>query len=185
MTTVKQLILKSESIELGDDDILDMLNNKTNLLAYEDLERYSNIDEVLGPYGACVILYQRTDNNGHWACIFRTKSDKNVLNFFDPYGIQMDEEIKKSEYQLSVHDGQIVPHLSDLISRSRYRVIQNTHQYQQYKNNINDCGRHCIVRLIFRNLSPVEYYKFITNSFQGMNPDDTVSMLTVAMSLTK
>tara|TARA_R110000782_G_C14627227_1_gene393976 strand:+ start:121 stop:669 length:549 start_codon:yes stop_codon:yes gene_type:complete len=182
MTTIKKLVENLESVELTDSDILDITRNKTNLMVYEDLEKYNDINDVLGEHGACIILFQtKSATEGHWTLIFR--SSPKTLTFFDPYGIPVDSEIKLSPFQLRIHEGKEVPHLSHLINQSEYKLLQNTTRYQQIFKNIADCGRHCCVRLLFRKYSPTRYKKFILNSFEGMNPDETVSMLTVLFSV--
>jgi hypothetical protein len=180
--TLKAFIKKSEEIELSDSDIRTALDDRLNLITYEDLEQYNSIDDVLGEHGACIILYQRERFEGHWTCLWRSNKN-NVLWFYDPMGIEMDTEVKLSKFQLRVHNGQEVLHLTHLIEQSNYTVISNTFEHQKNARTINTCGRHCVTRLLFRELNPTQYNTFITNGFSGMDPDDSVSMLTIGFSL--
>ena len=182
MTTIKKLVINAEQIELSDDDILDITRNKTNLMTYASLENYNNIDDVLGEHGACVLLYQHDESEGHWCCIFKSAQNDDTLIFHDPYGIKLDSEIEKSPFQMRRHNGEIVPHLSHLLEKSNYKVIQDTYQFQEFKHDINTCGKFVCVRLLFRDYTPRKYKHLLLNSFEGMNPDKTVSMLTLLFS---
>ena len=182
MPTVKQTIVKAERIELSDDDLNDLTRGKCNILTYEDLEKYNTIDEVLGEHKCAIILFQSTEITGHWTTIFTSHQNPNELIFYDPYGWSIDSELKYSKYNLRIHNGQEVPHLSHLIEQSNYKVVSNPNQYQSNSKDINTCGRHVAVRVVFRKMSRNQYKHFILNSFEGMNPDQTVSMLTLLFS---
>jgi hypothetical protein len=71
---------------------------------------------VFGDKEAVIILYMKTSNFGHWCTLFKSPWKPETLYFFDSYSYQMDEEIKYSDEQLRLHDGQEVPHLTHLIS---------------------------------------------------------------------
>lgn len=183
MPTIKQLIQKAEKIELNDQDLTDLTKGRCNILAYEDLENYNTIDEVLGDYKCAIILFQvRSQAEGHWTCIFTSHQNPNTLIFHDPMGWPIDSELKLSKYNLRIHNGEEVPHLSHLIEQSNYKIVSNPNQYQESSRDIQTCGKHCAVRVVFRKMSMNQYKHFITNSFQGMNPDQTVSMLTLLFS---
>src|SRR5277367_309500 len=81
---------KSISYALSGHDIMRLLKDKTNIISYNDLYNINNIDEIL-KFGSCVILYNTAENSGHWCCIL---THKNKIEFFDPYGILIDDEIK-------------------------------------------------------------------------------------------
>ena len=68
--------------------------------AYEDLEKYDTIDEVLGKNNGAVILFQNESANaGHWVSLW--KKD-NTIMYFDSYGLNVDEEIQfKLLFQLN------------------------------------------------------------------------------------
>ena len=64
----KQLLKQYESRALSDSDMFRLLNNKCNLVLYPDLHLYKNIDQVLGKYGCCILLFEAKKNYGHWCC---------------------------------------------------------------------------------------------------------------------
>lgn len=182
--TLKSFIKNAESISLSDSDILTSLNSRCNLLAYEDLEHYSEIESVLGEHGACVILYQTSSaTNGHWICVFKHPTKQDTLIFWDSYGFPIDSELKLSKYNLRVHNGESVPHLTHLIEQSTYKVESNNFKYQSNRQNDNSCGRFVIVRLLFRDLDIKQFHHFLSNGYPELSYEATVTLLTIAFSL--
>lgn len=154
-------------------DILRTLNHNTNIINYSDLIKQENIDDLLVD-GNCVILYPQTENYGHWVCLF--KRTDNLIEFFDPYGCEIDSQLKyvpkrfKKKY----------PHLIRLLVESPYTISYNEHQFQRYDENITTCGRWVIARLLLRNL-PLNKFKklFIDNAYEkGITPDYLVTIFT-------
>ena len=74
---------------LSDTDILNYMNGKTNLIQYKEIINYDNIDDLLGQYKKCVLLYHTRENYGHWTCLYKVK---NTIYFFDSYGVIPDDE---------------------------------------------------------------------------------------------
>ncbi len=62
---MNKIITKEMAKPLSDKDILRMVNNKANIVLYENLIYCKHIDEILKPYGVCFILYQNRPNYGH------------------------------------------------------------------------------------------------------------------------
>ena len=55
----------------------------------------------------------------------------------------------------------------------------NTIKFQNLNENVSDCGRWCIIRLIKRDLSHNEFQKwFKLIKYPNMNNDELVTMLT-------
>ena len=97
-------------IALSDKDIMRLIKGKANLLTYTELQKYNNIDQVLGPYSALVLLYETSKNFGHWVCVF--KVNENTIEHFDSYGLKPDDELKFiPEYFREVNYEEI-PHLT-------------------------------------------------------------------------
>src|SRR5208337_542334 len=143
MEKIKQLIEKS----LSNEEILQIINNKANLISYPDVHKYRDLDELLGKYGACVILYEWKNLYGHWTCIF--KLDDETVEFFDPYSLFPDKELKfiNKEYRIKTH--QNFPYLTSLMLKSPYVLTYNDFPFQQYKEKVNTCGRWVAIRLLF------------------------------------
>lgn len=164
-----------EMISLSNIEVMKLVNNKSNIIKYSYLLNINNIDEILEPYGACIILFLTGENYGHWTCIF--KINNNTLEFFDPYGIYPDHELnfKMDKYFRKINN-QDYPHLTFLLLDSGYNISFNEIQFQDKKKNIATCGRHVSLRLILRDLSLYEYYKMFIES--NINPDTFVTIIT-------
>lgn len=176
--SLSNLIKNAEEIELSEDDIRDIVNNKVNVISYENLFNYGSIDEALGPYKALIVLYEvQTHSEGHWSLLYK---QNNILHFFDPLGIPMDEELDliPNFYKLN-NRGKKIPHLTYLVEKSGYKVISNQTKYQKVDKHINTCGRHCCVRLKFRDLNEEQYRKL----WKTIPSDKEVTELTIMYSL--
>lgn len=172
---MNQKIKNLENIGLSSDEILQLIDGKANLILYTDLAKITNIDDILKPYGACIILYLTRKNYGHWVCLI--KLDDKTLEFFDPYGFMIDEEldwnIDKNFRKFSKQD---YPHLTSLLYYSPYYLTYNQYKFQKKKNDIKTCGRHTALRILLRNLSLDEYYNLILSMHK--DPDYLVTLLT-------
>jgi hypothetical protein len=174
-----KIIKTGEKFDLSGADILRITDEKCNVIQYEELERVNNINEILNPYGAVVILYTTRKNFGHWVCLFKTKGKNNELEFFDPYGLEMDEELNiTNELHLRQHDGLITPHLTALIQKSDYHVRSNTKQLQKFIEHVNTCGRWVSLRLRLRDLSLRQYIMMMTQN-KEYDGDFWVTALTI------
>ena len=176
--SIKKLIIDGENVELTENDILKILDEKVNVIAYSDLFTYRNIDEALGPHNALIVLYQvQSHTNGHWSLLYR---EKNTLHFFDPLGIKMDEELLFIPNFFTLdNNGERIPHLSYLVNKSGYKVISNTTKYQKNSKHINTCGRWCCVRLKFRYLNEEQFKKL----WKNIPNDEEITELTILYSL--
>ncbi len=169
------LIKKSINKSFSARDILDMVDHKANLITYPQLLKYETIDEAMGKYGALVLLYETREYYGHWCTIF--KLNKNTLEFFDPYGIIIDDELKFINKKFRQESNQDFPYLTKLLYNSKYKITYNHHQFQKYGHNINTCGRWVSLRLIFRKLSLKQFIKLF--DLKGINNDWLVTALTL------
>lgn len=162
MSGIDKDIYRAEDYDLSDDDILRITDNRTKIFLYSDLENVNNIDEILNPYGCCVILYQLEQNVGHWICLIRHKN--NTLEFFDPYGMYIDEELKYSNYNLRRHRGVLTPHLTALIDKSNYKLLVNDNKLQKFKHHVNTCGRWVALRIRFKDVSLKRFVELFTRN---------------------
>lgn len=174
--SIDSLALKGEEYEISDQDLLDMTDNKYQIYKYHSLGDYDNIDDVLGSYGGCIIIFQNESaNSGHWVCLF--KKDNNTLEFFDSYGLKPDDELKYSKYNLRIHNNKPVPHLSHLLDNSNYKIIYNKYKFQKWKHQTNTCGRHVGYRLKNKHINIEEYKKLLMNN-KNYDSDFWVTVLT-------
>lgn len=172
-----------ENIPLSDKDILNLLNNRVNIEVYPNLHKYQNIDELLGPYEACVILFESKPNYGHWCCVFKINDD--LIEFFNPYGSIKngfpDDCLLHIPTNFRKESHQYVPYLSLLLLNSPYELSYNEYELQQHNNNIKTCGRHCVVRLWNKNLTLDEYIDNLNRDCENenLNYDQLVTLITI------
>jgi hypothetical protein len=169
---MNKLIEKS----LSGEEILKCIKGRANLVTYQDLKNYLDVYELMGEYKAVVILYEQNEGYGHWTCLF--EQNPSTIEFFDPYGIVIDNEIKFTEKSKRKKLGMSKRVLSTLIANSNYKnIVYNEYQFQEFEKGINTCGRHVCARLIYRNLTLEQFQKLFKNT-QNFNADIAVSALT-------
>ena len=177
MSGIDKAILKAENIALTGGDIKRIADDKINVLSYEDLEKYNNIDDVLGIHEATAILYQTSEKFGHWIGLFKT--GQNSLEFYDPFGLKIDEELNiDNEFHLRLHQGKIVPHLTHLINQSDYKVHSNTKQLQKQLDHVNTCGRYVGFRIRMRDTKLKDFNDLLTKN-KCYDADFWISSLTI------
>jgi hypothetical protein len=170
----------AEKIDLTGQDIINITKDQTNILLYCNLEKFNNIDEVFADKPTATILYQSKELGGHWICLI--KHDNNTIEFFDPYGMDIDEELKYSEFNVRRHEGQLVPHLSHLLNSSNYNIIHNKYPLQKFSKNINTCGRHTSCRIRFRDMK-LQHYIHLLTADKKRSPDMIVTSMTILYSM--
>lgn len=150
-------IYEKMSAPLGDADIRKLLNNKVDVIVYEELEKYKSIEQLLpGPKSAVIILYQRQEGYGHWC--FLGRYNKSIL-FFDPLGNRPDKQLLWTPKYLRKDLGQDIPHVSELLNfalDNGFRVTFSEIKFQKDADAVNTCGRHCVMiaRYWFRSKNP-------------------------------
>jgi hypothetical protein len=159
---------------LSDQEIMNLVNNKAKFVIYPQLYKMKHVDEALGPYGACFILYETSENYGHWVCLIK---QKNKLEFFDPYSAKPDDEIKQIPEYFREVSHQNYPHLSVLLYNSGYPIEYNHTKLQEKRSDISTCGRHVACRINNRNMPLNEYVKALTSQ-KGLTPDQVVTIIT-------
>lgn len=171
MSIIKQL----EDISLSNVDMKHILDGKANIITYDKLANFHNVDQILRPFGACVILYLTKKNYGHWCCLFKVDDEK--LEFFDPYGkppdASLDWNIDNYFRKLYNED---YPHLTSLLYNSDYDITYNHFPFQKKAKDIKTCGRHVCMRLLCRKIPLDKYIKIFKQS--NLCPDWIVTAFT-------
>tara|TARA_R110002153_G_scaffold212442_1_gene365075 strand:- start:4080 stop:4601 length:522 start_codon:yes stop_codon:yes gene_type:complete len=168
-------IKKSENIDLSGEDIKNIVEHKLNLFSYHSLDRINSVEELIGEHKACIILYETKENFGHWVALFEIAP--NTLEFFDSYGMKMDEELNYAKYNHT-------PYLSNIVNNSNYSVLMNQTQLQVFKQDINTCGRWTALRLRMKNTKLKDFITLFTKN-QMYNGDFWVSALTFIYTIEK
>lgn len=161
---------ESKSYALSNDDINKILDPPTHILTYPELDKYDSIDDVLDSLGRCIILYLTNGpTSGHWVCMWKKGR---TLHYFDSYG---DAPEVPREAVGGAFD-QEEPRLLQLLRASGYKVYYNTHPYQSDRTDVSTCGRHCVARLICKDMTDKQYMNTIKKT--KLSPDTFVTKLT-------
>ena len=160
MSDINKYIEKIKYLEtkpLSSDDMLRALGYKCNLITYSEIKNYKNINDILGKYNKCILLYETKKNYGHWTCIYKNHT-KNTIFFFDSYGFIIDDQLdfipKNNKKMLNSN----YRYLTNLLYKSKCRIEYNQYQLQKMNPSIATCGRWVIARLAYIELSVDEFY---------------------------
>lgn len=180
----RQKIKAYEDVALSDSQLLDLLRDRVSIVMYPDLHRARSLDEVMGPYGAAIILFESQPNYGHWCLIFRgAGGDNDLVEFFNPYGGYPDDglhHINREAPRFARETNQDKPYLSLLMMESPYRLSYNQYAFQRHGEGVRTCGRHCAARLMLRDLSLRNYKNWIVSQARktGTDADAVVTAIT-------
>ena len=150
---------KKEIIEhpLSDAEIKKYLPS-ARIVMYNELPEYQTIEQLLPrDKSYFIILFQDSENSGHWCCVLR---QKNRIEFFDPYGLYPDKELNWVDHGVRESLGIDGKYLSKLFDQTPLEVVYNTEDYQAEKKGVNTCGRHVIFRLNKINMPILQYHEF-------------------------
>jgi len=175
MDNLVNIIKKAQSKSFSEDELLKLVDYKANLLSYPELSKYNNIFEAMGKHKALILIYLSKENYGHWVCVFEHKNGS--IEFFDPYSMKPDDEIKYIPSNFRKISGQNVPHLTALLYNTGRQIIYNEYKLQKLVNDNNTCGRWVGMRLILRHLSIKQFAKLFMNKKIGS--DFLVTLLTI------
>ena len=182
--SIKNIIKKYEDIALSDKEVLKLVDGKCNVILYPDLHKYQSIDQVLDPYGSCLLLFAaqvKPNYYGHWCCINRVENNNNKIEFFNPYGGYPDDSLNYISGEIRRESNQDLPYLSELLLKSPYDLSYNQYKFQKHSDHIKSCGRWCALRILLKNLSLIEFnnlIKKLTKKFKLTN-DQLVTILTM------
>jgi hypothetical protein len=151
-----------------------------NIIIYSQLKNVKKIEDIIPHTNSKLCILYETEPEykgtsiGHWVCLFNTNdissTGENIpyVEFFDPYGVFPDDELVKTIYK--------GPRILDKLLLDfmiRGGLVQyNDYQFQDYGDEINTCGKHCVMRL--KNSSvDIETYKKILDSLKPFYRDKT------------
>ena len=168
-----------KSYSFSDEDMMKLVEGKANLVTYPQIKKYKSLDQLLGKYRACIILYLQEKDYGHWCCIFQREDDPKIINFYDPYGYFPDDELKFNKEAKNKQLGQGEPYLSILMikERNKYKYEYNPYKLQSEQKNNNICGRVVGLRLNFREMNDKTFFELLNNN-KAYTKDEWVIMLT-------
>lgn len=174
---MNKTLKKLEGTSLSGRDIINLCGGKVKVVVYDELNRYNSIDELLEPYDSVILLYRSSENFGHWCGINKIK--KNTVEFFDPYGLMVDAELGWNTDRVNTKLNQEHTVLSNLLLNSKYNIDYNEHKFQSMKDNVNTCGRWCVIRTILKDISLEDFAKL----FKSRNVDNDLLVTYLTMNL--
>ena len=120
-----------------------------------------------------IVLPVTSETNGHWVGMWIDRP-KNLVHYFDPYGMAPDEEERFSQVDIG-RQGVMMDFFNRCVNDG-LTVKVNRVRYQAEKDAINTCGRHVIVRLRLRYLGDESYHRLMHGH---LTPDAYVTLLTL------
>ena len=144
---------------LSGDEILQLLDGNIKILRYRDLDRNQSLDDLLAPFGRVAILIESKPNVGHWTLLHKLKG-KNV-EFFDSYGLCVDDELDYVNPEFRKASNQFKKHLTKLMIQPKYKIHYNDYPLQALKEGASTCGRWCVCRAINNDMSIDKFHKQI------------------------
>lgn len=132
---------------------------------YIPVEKYSDFTGQL----PIIILYEASPNYGHWCMLHITKAEDKTpaLEFFDSYGMMPDDALK-------VLGKKYEPNLIKWLIDTKKPLAYNQFKFQGSGSNVMTCGRHCVMRHIFKDYSIEDYAKAVYEVCSKLNitPDE-------------
>ena len=154
------ITLKMIHRALSDADIRTILGQDVKIIKYSELSGYTDLDQLLPrPVDTVVILYENVLNSGHWCCLSKYNG---MYEFFDPYGIRVDNELKWTNLKRRRTLNEAVPYLSNLLRSTEH--MYNPVRYQQLEAGVNTCGDHAshrAFRLLNSNMDLGQYHDYM------------------------
>jgi|GEM_PF-1338307 len=175
-------LTEDENVALTNYEIDNILDGQTKVLTYKALPQFTNINQLLEPFKNFILLYLWKPNYGHWNCVIK---HPDRIEFFDPYGEPNipDHVLDKVDDDVKRITNQDYPYLSKLLYDSGLPIEYNNYQFQEKDKDIKTCGRHCIVRVLFKDLLLDEYYQLMSQLSMktGLNYDQLVTYITTKL----
>ncbi len=122
----------------------------------------------------CVILYEQYPGYGHWCMVHESIDEDNnkCYEFFDSYGLKPDQAWK-------ILNKNVPKKMVNFLLNSNKKISYSDVKLQGSDEKIMTCGRHCIVRYLFRNYCCEDYAKGLIKLSKELNttPDHIVSLI--------
>jgi hypothetical protein len=167
-----EIVEQSEKKALSSEELEKMLGDtKVKIIGYHELKKYQSLKEMfdISQYWIILLIIESdlSENGiGHWVALLNHTSH---YEHFDPYGLSIDQETK---YTNERH-----PLLKNLFLSSEKPIEVNTIKFQKIKENINTCGRWCVVRCKLGYMELKKFQSFIQISHT--DPDVAITLLTI------
>jgi hypothetical protein len=166
---------------LSPDDVSSLFHYVSNgqflrVINYDEIITCKSLDSLFDEQPYFVIFYPavstETVTMGHFTCIIKNEDMKTIF-YFDPLGYKPDE------YKQFAHDRQALyqERQNSLIKlllqeyQDNYNVDWNSHQIQSRRPEVATCGRWCVLRCAFNELSNKDFIKLMSKLSNMLNID--------------
>lgn len=166
---------------LSETDIKSFLGGRTRIVKYSQINAVTDIDQLVEPYGNCVILLETEPEFGHWICLKKNvRPNFTMISFFDSYGGFPDKQKHYVGKDFLAESGQKYNKLCELLYycsyNNRYLVEFSHRKFQNIRDpKMATCGHWCSV-FIKSNLTIKEFNEYI-DKYQERNLDNLVVKL--------
>src|SRR6185437_15941702 len=99
-----RILAEGERISYSEEDMRRLCEGKVKVVPYSHAKHAHNLDELLGPNRAAIILYETEPSYGHWCALFEVSST--MLEFFDSYGGKPDSQLSMVPAHFRQQSGQ-------------------------------------------------------------------------------
>lgn len=169
---------------LSDKELKDFFDGKVNILRYADLKDFDHLDDVLGPYGRCIMLFENENDYNHWVSLVRIEiaRRKPYVLFFDSYGCVPENEfdyIPKSFQKLSHQErGVLLKLLINQPLQVHYSQYRLQHLGKLRGTAVNTCGRWAALRCLYNMITEDEFNElFRMGEVFGITTDELCTLV--------
>lgn len=121
-----------------------------NVIKYSGLDELSSIDQIFSKDGVALLLFETQLNMGHWVCLV---SHPHTIYFFDPYGMEPDNQLAYTNIEFRRQNDMDYPYLSRLLLLSPKAIDYNDKRLQVMSPDVQTCGYWCGYRMRKRKLT--------------------------------
>ena len=175
---------------LSDSDIRNFFMNKINIIKFSELSDYEDLNEVLGKYKRCIILFESEKiDQGHWVALteIQQPNKKPYILFADSYGVEPESEFNYIPKSFQYMSDQVRGTLIKLLIDQPLQVHFNQYRLQKLGklngHSVNTCGKWAILFNLLNNITEDEFNKII-RSFEKeykLEPDVIICLLYEAL----
>ena len=173
-----QFHMAHEDVALSDVQLRQILQDpKARVVPVHEIrsKNMQNMDDLLGPAGWVVLLYEFAENSGHYLAVLR---HQNYIEIWDSFG-------KAPEVALSTnftYDNPDVHILQKLVEATpgldASRTVHNTQQFQEDTENSQVCGRYATFRILHRDMEMDQFNHMMSGVQKHMKTDDFLTLIT-------
>jgi hypothetical protein len=157
--SLKKEVLREEGIPLSGNAMKAFAAPGTHLFLEKELAGKDR-EWMLGPIGAYIMLYEFPGKDvGHWICGWQ-ESDGSIKHF-DAYGKAPNHYTEEKPYLNVLEEGP---------------YTYSKHDFQSHNPNMDTCGRHALVRLMFKEYTDAQYAGLV---HRNGNADEEVTLMTL------